>query len=274
MALSLTGCASGITISGRTDIATGIAQDGQLNRHDLHASPFILASWQRITDPSAPVNLYIEGDGAAWLNRTTPSKNPTPKNPVALKLAATDNSPNVVYIARPCQYTDISASGNACRDYYWRGGRFAPEIVQSLDTALNQITTQTNQSGFHLIGFSGGANIAGLLAERRTDIITIRTVSGNIDNDFFVTLHDVSQMPASLNMADYAMKISHIPQMHFVGADDKITPPSLFKSYQQKSKFAPCVQSKIMNGFSHEDGWNENWPHLLALPVTCPASHE
>jgi hypothetical protein len=34
------------------------------------------------------LRVYIEGDGFAWKSRTQPSGNPTPHNPVALKLAA------------------------------------------------------------------------------------------------------------------------------------------------------------------------------------------
>ena len=33
------------------------------------------------------------------------SDNPTPVNPMLLKLATMDKRPNIVYIARPCQYT-------------------------------------------------------------------------------------------------------------------------------------------------------------------------
>ena len=53
------------------------------------------------------VNIYIEGDGRAWLNKNRPSLDPTPKNSLALKLAEIDPAPNVIYLARPCQYSKL-----------------------------------------------------------------------------------------------------------------------------------------------------------------------
>jgi hypothetical protein len=269
-AFTVVSCSTGpITISGRIDNANTIAQSAKLVRKDIAASPFILASWQRVTDPSAPMNVYIEGDGSAWLNRTTPSLNPTPKNATALKLASIDPGPNVVYLARPCQFTDLGASGNDCRDYYWRGGRFSPEVINSFDQALEQISTLNNKSGFHLIGYSGGANIAGLIAERRVDILSIRTVAGNIDNDAFVGLHKVSTMPSSLNMADKGEKLLGLPQMHFIGGEDNIIPPSIFDNYRRKAGPSPCIFSQTISGISHENGWEERWPELLMVEFAC-----
>lgn len=267
--LTLPACGGGMTIGGRIDIAQDTAAQAQLTRHDYIASPFILAGWQRITDTAAPINIYIEGDGSAWLNRTTPSRNPTPKNAIALKLAAKDNASNVVYLARPCQFTKLSAPGNNCSDFYWRGGRFAPDVIQSFNSALDQIAKRTNGAGFNLIGFSGGANIAGLLAERRTDILSIRTVAGNVDNDAFVDLHKVSAMPSSLNMAAKASEIAHIPQLHLIGGDDENVPAMIFESYRQKAGESTCIHSKILGGISHDSGWEEQWPTLLALPFVC-----
>ncbi len=49
--------------------------------------------------------VYIEGDGRAYVNRRTPSNDPTPGNPMALRLALADPSLRVLYLGRPCQYT-------------------------------------------------------------------------------------------------------------------------------------------------------------------------
>lgn len=264
---ALTAC-GGMTIAGREDSAQSVAAQGSLTRSDITAPPFILASWQRITDPAAPVNIYIEGDGLAWLSRTQPSMNPTPKNAVALSLASRDPAPNVVYIARPCQFTDLGAAGNDCRDVYWRGQRFAPEVIQSFVTALNNLATKAT-GGFNLIGFSGGANVAGLLASRRSDIVSLRTVSGNIDNEAFVSYHDISPMAGSLNMADHAAALAHIPQLHMVAEEDEAVTPALFNSYMKKAGPTSCIHSKVVAGTSHTEGWTEQWPILLTLPVRC-----
>jgi hypothetical protein len=45
------------------------------------------------TAPTREAHLYIEGDGYAWKNRHEPSNDPTPMNPVAMRLAAADPHP-------------------------------------------------------------------------------------------------------------------------------------------------------------------------------------
>ena len=52
------------------------------------------------------LHVYLEGDGQAFVSQGGyASSDPTPRNPLALRLAIQDNSANaVVYLARPCQY--------------------------------------------------------------------------------------------------------------------------------------------------------------------------
>jgi len=266
--LLCSGC--GTTIGARHDAAQSIASGAQLTRQDLNASEFVLGSWRKITAPGAPVNVYIEGDGLAWLSRTQSSMNPTPKDPLALHLAAIDPAPNVIYIARPCQYVGPDVTGNAaCKDSaYWRGKRFAPEVIRAYQTALDSIAAQ-NPDGFHLVGYSGGANVAGLIAQGRSDILSLRTVAGNVDNDYFVKFHEVSDMPLSLNMANNAVGLSTLPQLHFIGGDDKAVPYDIYRSYAAHAPASACVHYKVLDGVSHEEGWTARWRELLSLPVDC-----
>lgn len=44
------------------------------------------------------LTIHIEGDGLAWINSSTPSSDPTPTNPLALRLALLDTAPSV-YLA-------------------------------------------------------------------------------------------------------------------------------------------------------------------------------
>ena len=58
----------------------------------VEAKPFTLFTLSQrrpASDRSLQV-IYIEGDGLAWLDRTTVSANPTPQQPVALRLALAD----------------------------------------------------------------------------------------------------------------------------------------------------------------------------------------
>ncbi|MDT9126857.1 alpha/beta hydrolase, partial [Escherichia coli] len=66
--------------------------------------------------------------------------------------AFVDPTPTV-YLARPCQFV----SGPACTSAVWTIRRYAEEVVQSLDQALDHLKTRYNNRDFELIGYSGGA---------------------------------------------------------------------------------------------------------------------
>lgn len=256
------------TLFGRSSKANGIAASARMLRTQYIAPPFTLTGWQRLSKQDEPVNIYIEGDGLAWLSRSTPSLNPTPKDPIALTLASKDRSPNVVYLARPCQYTALDDPDNAgCSDHtYWTGKRFAPEIINAYMHALDTIKTKSGTTEFHITGYSGGANIAGLLAAARTDVTMIRTVAGNIDNHYFTQYHKVSTMPDSLNMADHAEQLADTPQLHLIGAEDDMVPPHIYRSYALKAGASPCISHRVIPDIQHEKGWDKLWPLLLTLP--------
>ncbi len=53
-------------------------------------------------------------------------------------------------------------------------------------------------------------------------------------NSFWADLHHLSLLAGSLNSLDHANKLSTIEQIHFIGANDKIVPKSIVKSYISK----------------------------------------
>lgn len=71
---------------------------------EIETSYFRLASWQKITNPKAPYKIYIEGDGAAFRADGSVSFDPTPRSTMLREIAFGDKHPNVVYLARPCQF--------------------------------------------------------------------------------------------------------------------------------------------------------------------------
>ncbi len=262
--LALASCSRGI--AARTELAADTAR-GRLPIHAIiPAGQFNLASYARVSQPGAPAHVYIEGDGLAYLGRREPSLNPTPTNPIALNLAALDPAPNVVWIARPCQYEGFSAD---CSQEYWTSKRFSPEVITAYERALDMFKTQYHFSGYELIGFSGGGAVAALAAAGRTDVLSLRTVAGNLDHDAFNALHHVSPMPESLNPRDVAAKLAHLPQRHFTGAEDDVVPSAVYESYARAAGPSPCLHHDIVKGATHEKGWEAAWPQLLALPVSC-----
>ncbi|MCC6598613.1 MAG: alpha/beta hydrolase [Alphaproteobacteria bacterium] len=256
------------SVGSRITFANNLAAHARLQRKDLHTGGYTLASWQRLDAPGEPIHLYIEGDGLAWLSRRTPSLDPTPTQPVALELAALDPAPNVVYLARPCQYI-AQALNPGCHVESWTGGRFSAKIIQSMNAALSQISTDGHGGAFDLVGFSGGGNIALLLAARREDVASVRTVAGNIDVEAVNRHHKASAMPHSLNAADIAADIKSIPQIHFTGTNDEIIPPDIYEGYKNSAGVSSCIAHKVVSGATHTQGWTAQWPALLAYPLPC-----
>ncbi|MCW2248246.1 pimeloyl-ACP methyl ester carboxylesterase [Azospirillum fermentarium] len=260
---SLMGC----TATGRLADADTIAASAGLARVRIPAAPFVLTAYLRIGDPAAPVSVYIEGDGLAWLSRTEPSPDPTPRSPVALRLAAADPAANVAYLARPCQYTPM-AENPVCAPAYWTGRRFAPEVIAATGRALDAIAARTTRRELHLTGYSGGGAVAVLAAAERGGVASIRTVAGNLDHGAVNRLHRVSPLNGSLNPIDAAPRVARIPQIHFSGDKDTVVPPSIAAGFAAAAP-SPCVQTRTITGATHADGWVERWPELLAQTPAC-----
>lgn len=269
---ALAGCSAGP--EARNGLAQDIALGGRLSARQVMAHPYLLTAYDRVNAPGQPADVYIEGDGLAWMGRSTKSPDPTPTDPVALRLAALDPAANVIYLARPCQYTKMSDRQQTCDSDDWTNARFSVPIVAAMSAALDQIRTQTKVSGFNLIGYSGGGGIAALLAAQRDDVLSLRTVAGNLDHVKFTEDHHVSAMTGSLNPRDFSYKTATIPQLHFIGGDDKIVPPDIFESFRSAAinhtTGPSCIRSETVPGATHGEGWVERWPDLLKHPLDCP----
>jgi hypothetical protein len=85
------------------------------------------------------LTVYLEGDGLAYVWRGQPALDPTPTDPVALRLALADPGKTpVAWIGRPCQYT-LPDHGRHCQSAEWTGRRYAPEILDSIGAALDAL---------------------------------------------------------------------------------------------------------------------------------------
>lgn len=266
LCLFLSGCVT--SSPGRSEKANEIARTNGFDETIVRAQPFAIAAYSRIREPGKPVQIYIEGDGYAWVTRNRVSGDPTPRNPMLLSLAAEDPAPNVVYLARPCQYTpDEFRSG--CREFFWTEGRFAEPVIASMDQAVGELMKKAQAASAHLIGYSGGAAVAILVAARRQDIASLRTIAGNLDPEVVNEYNGVSPLEGSLDPTVVAGKIAGLPQLHFLGGDDAIIPFAAAESFLKKMGDGRCFQTRTLPDATHDHGWKEAWPGLLALPVAC-----
>jgi hypothetical protein len=251
--LLLAGCQTLTPPGERTAQFVQAAKQHGLEPQVIPSEPFHLQVFKRITDSRSPLHVYIEGDGFAWRNASTPSDNPTPLNPVALNLAMMDPGKNVLYIGRPCQYVE-----GPCEEKYWTFERFAPEVIQATQRVVEHFQ-RPNQT-LCLIGFSGGANIAALLATRLKAVACLETVVGNTDHVLLHELHHVHQLdPRNLNAADEATALARVKQTHHVGEKDTVVPYSVAESLYQKMGRPSHAVIRTYPQLTHTHGWETIW---------------
>lgn len=259
----LAGCVTGDS----RERAALLAKKSGLNSQNLQTSRFELRIWQRITAPAQPVRVYIEGDGYAWVSRTRPSDDPTPRQPTGLMLAAADASANVLYLARPCQFIGPPLPAN-CGTTWWTDNRFSLTVVQAMDEALSQSLQPWPGIQIELVGYSGGGAIAALIAARRDDVRSLRTVAGNLDVAYVNAAHNVSAMPDALSAIDVAPRLANLPQIHFTGSADSTVPPETARRFQQAAG-GRCVRIEQVRGMAHGSDWAAVWPSLLQQQPDC-----
>lgn len=266
-AVVLSGCADHSVM--REDSVKRTAMPVFMLDRNVPAGDFVLKARERVYQRNQTATLYIEGDGYTHISATKVSDDPTPVDPVALRLAAQDGEPNVIWLARPCQYNKKMADGKDCSATYWTEKRFAPEVIEGYNTALNNIKAEYGIPNFNIVGYDGGAAIAVILASQRADILSLRTVAGNLDPKTTAELNKVLYSEGSLTPVDFASGVSNLPQRHFIGKLDQVIPSAVANSFAQSSGNGPCMNLTMVENADHILGWAEQWKVLKSMPLDC-----
>ncbi len=258
-----TGCSQKISDPGqRLSLARQFAVGyPHVMENQFEAGKFKIFAFQSLKKESRnkKIHIYIEGDGLAWVTSSRPSDNPTPITPVGLKLFLKDPAPRKIYLARPCQYI----SSGACQQKYWTSHRFSKEVIDGYHGVLDRIKTEYAPEEFTLFGYSGGGAVAALLAAQRDDVSDLVTIAANLDTDFWTQLHCLTPLTGSLNPADFTQGLEQVRQHHFMGGKDRIVPPSVFFSFQDRFFNKKNMDYKILNDFHHACCWDRDWESLL-----------
>lgn len=237
----------------REEVSMRVGTPAWMVKREIDAGPFHLMAFEKIHEREAPVTLYIEGDGKAHSSRSRAFFDATPVNPVSLHLSSRDNGRNVAYLARPCQYTQdfVQTTPEAfCGGEYWTDGKeYSPEVLKAYNDVLDGMKRRYGLTSFHLVGFDGGATIASALAGERKDVLSLRTVAGDFHTDV---------------LKPQISALRFIPQHHYIGGADIVTPPANLHNYLQAVGNSQCVTYTMVQEAEHEKGWVEKWPELLA----------
>lgn len=164
------------------------------------------------------LSVYIEGDGHAWDTTSIPSKNPTPIHPIALKLGLRQGQGLAIVLARPCQYIGVGTN-QLCQTPLWTSHRFDNKVVDLMNQAITQMKRKTGARNIRLIGYSGGAAIALMVASQRDDMQSILTVAGNLDPSAWARFHGLSPLADLPNIDQIVHRTAGIAQIDFVGED-------------------------------------------------------
>ncbi len=260
------------SVQTRNQNATSLAANSGFDKATYVTHYFSLVAYQKLTSTQATVSIFIEGDGLAWKTKTQISTNPTPRDPVGMRIAFKDTSKNIIYLARPCQFVDIEQEKNCVADY-WTSKRASREVIDSYHEALNILRDEHGLNQFRLVGYSGGGTIAAILTAERDDVIDLRTVVGNLDIDKFSEVHQVSALTGSINPANLSDKLLHIPQIHFVADGDMIITSAITDSYvqhiEQTDPELTCINVKTVPDTTHAKNWDTQWRQLSQLIPAC-----
>ena len=138
----VTSCGSKRSVENRIIHADSIVYKSDFSPIQLKTPDFDLYAVYHFPKPESLLTVYIEGDGRSWVSRYQLSSDPTPINPIALRLAIinTEQAPNanIAWIARPCQYQSNGGDVN-CNPKYWSSHRFDEKVINSTNSAIDQL---------------------------------------------------------------------------------------------------------------------------------------
>ena len=201
-----------------------------------------IAIWEKNNiQTGQPLRIYFEGDG-----------DPNPRYNVAFELAEADQYNNIIYIARPCQWVNDKICTQ--KPTLYKESRFHPEIMQEMQELVSYLMSKYKAPTLELIGYDGGAVIALNLA---TKLPTERiiTVAGITDINAYNLQNDLPQQKESEieNPAANLAAISTIPQIHYVGQNDNITPRKLVERFVARMQNPRSAVVKVVPDTGHTD---------------------
>jgi dienelactone hydrolase len=253
---------------------TGLATPAQRKQHAdtlagqhhwrgllLRAGEFELVAYMPDSlAPATDLTIYIEGDGLAWITATRASRDPTPLDPLALRLALAQPEGAAAYLGRPCQYVDAELSH--CRSRYWTEARFSSDVVVATDTAVELLRERFGARSLTLVGYSGGAAVAALVAGKRRDVHRLITVAGNLDPAAWAEFHHLAPLAGSQNPADSVTALQGVAQTHLVGERDTNVTPQLVRLFAALFPENEHLSVTVVPGFDHHCCWVQQWPSL------------
>jgi hypothetical protein len=249
--IPLSGCA---TPAERAD---EIASSLEFDKAIVRGAPFRHVVYRNsVREPADVLHVYIEGDGSPFKHRTVIASDPTSRDPMMLRLMSEDRMPSV-YLGRPC-YFGLNVDAD-CKPDEWTSRRFAPEVLDSMETVLRAEIARSGASHVDLFGHSGGGTLAVLLALRIDSVARVITIAPTLDTAAWCELHGYSPLVGSINPVDLGAHRAGLKIIHWVGEKDTNTPASLVRTASQSRGDSV----RVVAGFDHHCCWRRIWHDIL-----------
>lgn len=257
--LCLVGTACG-GLADRQALAPRLTHEAGWTFETLTGGAFEMAAAVAPVKVSPTLVVYLEGDGLAYVDRSQPAHDPTPRDPTALRLALAhpDRSANVAWLGRPCQYV----MSPQCQTAYWTDKRYAPEIVDSVSIVIDQLKARSHAANLTLVGYSGGGAIAALLTARRGDVGRLVTVAADLDLTYWTMRQKLTPLGGSLDPADFTTALAGVPQVHLTGGKDTVVGTEVARAYLSRLPASAPARLIEVPGFTHTCCWARDWSEL------------
>lgn len=236
-----------------------LAIEGDLESRRIDGGRFRhLVLWNG--EQGSHLRIYVEGDGGPWIRETRVAVDPTPANPVLLRLMHDATHP-AVYLGRPCYFG--SATDQACDQRWWTFDRYGRVVADSMCTAANQLSRQLGAETVQLIGYSGGGAIVIGMSACTDHLVALSTIAGNLDPQAWADYHGYSPLDDLSPLMPAAIRHGEVSEVHWQCHDDLNVPPSITDDY-----FAARQRAvrHIVKSCSHATGWKQYWSQIIDLP--------
>jgi pimeloyl-ACP methyl ester carboxylesterase len=251
-ALVLSGCGSPAAEFDRRAAELGLI------RRVVHGTEFDHAIYEKGGAPMRMLHVYLDGDGTPWI-AGRPADDPTPRNPLVLRLMALDPAP-ALYLGRPC-YNRLMRS-EECTTALWTSARYSDRVVASMAAALRQALSDRADDRISLFGYSGGGTLAVMLAEQIPETAAVVTVAANLDTRAWAMQTGRDHLDGSLNPATRPPLPSAIVQRHYVGGRDRVVRPEI----TAQAIIGWHAEMIVVGEYDHVCCWQQTWSRVLAAP--------
>ena len=201
-------------------------------------------------DIHKPVIVFIEGDGHPWRRHNRVAFEPTPDKPLLLEWFLEADFP-AIYLGRPCYF---ELNDQQCSPYWYTHGRYSETVVKSLVQVLSENVTGKN---IVLVGHSGGATLAVLMADMLGEVEAVVTIAGNLQVNAWSDYHHYSKLQGSMDPMFSKLLPEHIRQIHLYSPFDKVIQAEWIKSFSEKQMNSRLLELPVQG---HDKGWKEFYP--------------